>query len=289
MPSESAAPAGRLLVVATPIGNLDDLSPRAAATLRDADLVVAEDTRRTGRLLAHVGADTPQWSLHEHNERDRAAAVVDRLLGGEVVALVSDAGTPAVSDPGYRLVAACVAAGVEVQAVPGASAVLHALITSGLPTDRFAFDGFLPRSGRARRDRLAEIASERRTVVLFLSPHRAGSDLHDLADACGGDRPGALGRELTKLHEETRRGTLAELAAAVDTDGVRGELTLVVGGAATPSVDPAEVGSAELAAMVAALEADGTPRKQAIAGVATDLRLPKRDVYAAVVEHRPRG
>ena len=284
--SPDAVPAGRLLVVATPIGNLEDLSPRAAATLRDADLVLAEDTRHTGRLLAHVGADTPQWSLHEHNERDRVPAVVERLRGGAVVALVSDAGTPAVSDPGYRLVAACVAAGVEVQAVPGASAVLHALVTSGLPTDRFAFDGFLPRSGSARRDRLAEVGAERRTTVLFLSPHRAGADLRDLATACGADRPAALARELTKLHEETRRGTLGELADDVEDQGVRGELTLVVGGAPAPAVDAAELGTADLAAMVAALEADGTPRKQAIAGVARDLGLPKRQVYAAVVEHK---
>lgn len=278
--------AGRLLVVATPIGNLEDLSPRAADALRDADLVVAEDTRRTGRLLAHVGAETSQWSLHEHNERDRAAAVVDRLLDGDLVVLVSDAGTPAVSDPGYRLVGACVAAGVEVMAVPGPSAVLHALVTSGLPTDRFAFDGFLPRSGAARRDRLAEVAAERRSVVLFLSPHRADDDLRDLAEACGADRPAALGRELTKLHEETLRGTLGELAEAVAEHGVRGELTLVVAGAPAPSVDPAELDSGQLAAMVAALEADGTHRKQAIAAVAKDLGLPKREVYSAVVEHR---
>lgn len=286
--TEEAPATGRLVVVATPIGNLDDLSPRAAATLRDADLVVAEDTRRTGRLLAHVGADTPQWSLHEHNEAERAAAVVDRLRGGAVVALVSDAGTPAVSDPGFRLVRACADAGIEVQAVPGPSAVLHALVTAGLPTDRFAFDGFLPRSGAARRQRLAEVAAERRTVVLFLSPHRATADLRDLAEACGDDRPSALARELTKLHEETRRGSLAELAAAVEADGVRGELTLVVGGAPAPSVDPGEVGPAELAAMVAALEADGRDRKAAIAAVAQDLGLPKREVYAAVVEHGPR-
>lgn len=286
MPTVDDRPAGRLLVVATPIGNLDDLSPRAATSLREADLVVAEDTRRTGRLLAHVGADTPQWALHEHNERDRAAAVVDRLLAGEVVALVTDAGTPAVSDPGYRLVGACAAAGVEVVAVPGPSAVLHALVTSALPTDRFAFDGFLPRSGASRRDRLAEVASERRTVVVFLSPHRAAADLRDLAEACGADRPAALGRELTKLYEETRRGTLGELAERVAADGVRGELTLVVGGAAAPSVDPATLDSADLAAMVAALEADGTHRKQAIAAVASDLGLPKRQVYAAVVEHK---
>ncbi len=277
---------GRLLVVATPIGNLDDLAPRAATAMRDADLVVAEDTRRTGRLLAHVGADTPQWSLHEHNERDRADAVVARLLEGQQVVLVSDAGTPAVSDPGYRLVRACVEAGVEVVAVPGPSAVLHALVTSALPTDRFTFDGFLPRSGATRRQRLAEVAAERRTVVLFLSPHRAAADLADLAGACGADRPAALARELTKLHEETMRASLGELAEQVQREGVRGEVTLVVGGAPAPEVDVASLDPADLAAMVAALEADGTSRKDAIRTVATDLGLPKRDVYDAVVAHR---
>lgn len=277
---------GRLLVVATPIGNLDDLAPRAATAMRDADLVVAEDTRRTGRLLAHVGADTPQWSLHEHNERDRADVVVARLLEGQQVVLVSDAGTPAVSDPGYRLVRACVEAGVEVVAVPGPSAVLHALVTAALPTDRFAFDGFLPRTGVTRRQRLAEVAAERRTVVLFLSPHRAAADLADLAAACGEDRPAALARELTKLHEETMRASLGELAEQVQREGVRGELTLVIGGAPAPEVDVASLDPADLAAMVAALEADGTSRKDAIRTVATDLGLPKRDVYDAVVTHR---
>lgn len=277
---------GTLLVVATPIGNLDDLSPRAAGALRDADLVVAEDTRRTGRLLAHVGAETPQWSLHEHNERERATAVVERLLAGDTVVLVSDAGTPGVSDPGYRLVAACAEAGVAVVALPGPSAVLHALVTSGLPTDRFAFDGFLPRSGAARRIRLDEIAGERRTVVLFVSPHRAAADLADLAAACGPERPAALARELTKLHEQTLRGSLGELADRVGEQGVRGELTVVVGGAPAPEVDGASLSPAELADMVFALEADGTPRKQAIAAVASDLGLRKREVYAAVVDHR---
>jgi 16S rRNA (cytidine1402-2'-O)-methyltransferase len=277
-----------LLVVATPIGNLGDLSPRAAEALRDADLVVAEDTRRTGRLLAHVGADTPQWSLHEHNEADRAAAVVERLQAGESVVLVSDAGTPTVSDPGYRLVGACIAAGIEVVAVPGPSAVLHALVTAGLPTDRFAFDGFLPRSGAARRDRLAEVAAERRTVVLFLSPHRAAADLADLASACGADRPAAIGRELTKLHEQTLRGTLGDLAARASEEGLRGELTLVLAGAPEPTLDPADLDPAALAARVAALEADGTDRKQAIAEVARNLGIPKREVYDAVVAHKPR-
>lgn len=285
MPSSDAPDPGILHVVATPIGNLEDLSPRAAAALRDADLVVAEDTRRTGRLLAHVGADTPQWSLHEHNERERASAVVERLVAGQAVVLVSDAGTPGVSDPGYRLVTACVRADVPVVAVPGPSAVLHALVTSGLPTDRFAFDGFLPRSGAARRGRLAEIAVERRTVVLFVSPHRATADLRDLAEACGPDRPAALARELTKLHEQTLRASLGELADHAAA-GVRGELTLVIGGRPTPEVDPASLHPARLADMVFALEADGTPRKQAITTVARDLGLRKRDVYAAVVDHR---
>lgn len=286
MSADVDRPAGTLTVVATPIGNLGDLSPRAATALRDADLVVAEDTRRTGRLLAHVGAETPQWSLHEHNERDRAPAVVDRILAGDAVVLVSDAGTPAISDPGYRLVGACAEAGVEVLAVPGPSAVLHALVTSGLPTDRFAFDGFLPRSGSSRRQRVAEIAGEARTVVVFLSPHRAAVDLRDLAEACGPDRPAALGRELTKLHEQTRRDSLGALATAVEAEGVRGELTLVIGGAPVPTLDPASLDSGDLAAMVAALEDGGTPRKQAIAAVASDLGVPKRHVYAAVVEHR---
>jgi len=277
-----------LLVVATPIGNLGDLSPRAAEALRDADLVVAEDTRRTGRLLAHVGADTPQWSLHEHNEADRAAAVVTRLAAGETVVLVSDAGTPTVSDPGYRLVGACIAAGIEVVAIPGPSAVLHALVTAGLPTDRFAFDGFLPRSGAARRERLAEVATERRTVVLFLSPHRAAADLADLASACGADRSAAVGRELTKLHEQTLRGTLGELAARASEEGLRGELTLVLAGAPEPTVDPADLDPAALAERVAAMEAAGTDRKQAIAEVARYLGIPKREVYDAVVAHKPR-
>ena len=277
---------GTLLVVATPIGNLDDLSPRAAAALRDADLVVAEDTRHTGRLLAHVGAQTPQWSLHEHNERDRADAVVQRLVEGQTVVLVSDAGTPGVSDPGYRLVTTCAAADVPVVAVPGPSAVLHALVTSALPTDRFAFDGFLPRSGSSRRERLVEVAAERRTVVLFVSPHRAAADLADLAEACGRDRPAALARELTKLHEQTLRGRLGELADHVAAHGVRGEVTLVIDGAPPQELDAAALSPAQLADMVFALEADGTSRKEAIAAVARDLRLRKREVYAAVVDHR---
>jgi 16S rRNA (cytidine1402-2'-O)-methyltransferase len=273
--------AGSLVVVATPIGNLGDLSARATQVLRDVDLILAEDTRHTGRLLAHLGSEVPQRSLHEHNEEQRTAEVLARLQAGERVALVSDAGTPAVSDPGYRLVAACVAAGLRVEPIPGPSAVLAALVASGLPTDRFAFDGFLPRKGGARRQRLAELAREPRTVVLFAAPHRVAQDLGDLAAALGADRPAALGRELTKLHEEVRHGTLASLAAGAE-DGVRGEVTLVIGGrprqASTPPQDD------ELARRVGDLVAAGGNKKDAIAEVARAAGVPKRTVYQAVLD-----
>lgn len=268
---------GRLQVVATPIGNLGDLSPRAAAALVAADLVCAEDTRRTGRLLAEVGSDAPQWSLHDHNERTQVPAVLARLAADDVVVLVSDAGTPAVSDPGHRLVAAAVAAGHVVEAIPGPSAVLTALVASGLASDRFTFEGFLPRKGRSRADRLAELATEPRTMVLFVAPHRSEADLADLATACGADRPAVLGRELTKLHEEYLRGTLGELAAAVGE--VRGELTLVVAGA-PEVVEPASI--PDLVARVRALQAEGLAPRAAVKQVAATADVSTRDLYDAV-------
>ena len=274
---------GSLSIVATPIGNLGDLTPRAADVLRTADLVLAEDTRHTGRLLAHVGSTAPQRSLHEHNERARVDEVVARIVEGAHVALVTDAGTPLVSDPGLVLVRACIAADLPVVPVPGASAVLAALVASGIASDRVAFDGFLPRRGRARGERLAELAEERRTTVLFLSPHRAAEDLVDLADACGEDRQAALCRELTKLHEEVRRGTLGALRDGV-IDGVRGELTLVVAGA--PEPDAPEVDDAELVAIVEELVADGLSTRDAVARVAAERSLRRRDVYATVTARR---
>jgi 16S rRNA (cytidine1402-2'-O)-methyltransferase len=274
---------GSLSVVATPIGNLGDLSPRAADVLRDADLVLAEDTRHTGRLLAHVGSSAPQRSLHEHNERARVDEVVERIAAGANVALVTDAGTPLVSDPGLVLVRACIAAGIAVVPVPGASAVLAALVASGLASDRVAFDGFLPRRGRARGERLAALLEEPRTVVLFLSPHRAADDLADLADACGDDRPAALCRELTKLHEEVRRGTLGELRDGA-AEGLRGEITLVIAGAPEPGAP--EVDDADVVADVAALVAGGTSTRDAVARVATERGLRRRDVYATVTQGR---
>lgn len=274
---------GSLSVVATPIGNLGDLSVRAAEVLRTADLVLAEDTRRTGRLLAHVGSSAPQRSLHEHNERDRVEEVVARLADGAHVALVTDAGTPLISDPGLALVRACVAADIAVVPIPGASAVLAALVVSGLASDRVAFDGFLPRRGRTRTERLTELATEQRTVVLFLSPHRAAEDLADLAASCGEDRPAALCRELTKLHEDVRRGTLGTLHDGVR-EGVRGELTLVIAGAPPPPPvgDPGE----DDVAAVATLVADGSTTRDAVTQVANARGFRRSDLYAAVTAKR---
>lgn len=272
---------GTLVVVATPIGNLDDLSPRAAAALREADLVLAEDTRRTGRLLAHIASEVPQRSLHGHNERASIDEVIARLRGGARIALVSDAGTPAVSDPGARLLAACAEAGIRIEPVPGPSAALAALVASGLPTDRVVFEGFLPRKGRDRRERLAEIAVEARTVVLFVTPHRAAADLDDLAVACGPERPAVLCRELTKLHEEVVRGHLEQLAERARA-GVRGEITLVVAGAQRSG--PAELSEAELAAQVAARVAAGATQRDAIRAVAEATGAPRRRVYQSVVD-----
>jgi 16S rRNA (cytidine1402-2'-O)-methyltransferase len=215
-----AEQAGRLYVVATPIGNLGDLSPRAAEVLRSVDLVLAEDTRRTGTLLEHVGSRVRQRSLHEHNERDRIDEVLALLEEGQQIALVSDAGTPVVSDPGFRLVAAAGEAGMRIEPIPGPSAMLAALAVSGLPSDRVVFEGFLPRKGRARADRLAELGNEARTIVLFVSPHRAAADLADLAESLGADRPAIVARELTKLHEEVLRGGLRTLAGQAAESGV---------------------------------------------------------------------
>ncbi|UNK56512.1 16S rRNA (cytidine(1402)-2'-O)-methyltransferase [Pseudoxanthomonas daejeonensis] len=225
-------PVATLHVVATPIGNLGDLSPRAQQVLREVDAVCAEDTRRSGQLLAHFGIGTPLLALHEHNEQQLAERLVARLLAGESLALVSDAGTPLVSDPGYRLVRAARAAGVRVSPVPGPSALVAALSVAGLPSDRFAFEGFLPAKASARRERLAELAGETRTLVFYESSHRIDESLADLRAAFGDGRPAVLGRELTKLFETVLDGSLADLHARVlaDADQRKGEFVLVVQG-----------------------------------------------------------
>ncbi len=228
---------GRLYVVATPIGNLGDFSARARATLDSCSLVAAEDTRRTGTLLNAFGLSKPMLSLHEHNEAQRVAELIDRMRGGANIALVSDAGTPGINDPGFDLVRACAAGGVDVVAIPGPCALIAALSIAGLPTDRFCFEGFLPARAAARRARLDSLALEPRTLVFYESPHRVREALEDCAQIFGGGRAAVVARELTKLHETLYRGALSELAAraAAETDFVRGEIVLVIAGA-SPAV-----------------------------------------------------
>jgi 16S rRNA (cytidine1402-2'-O)-methyltransferase len=272
---------GRVLLAATPLGRPDDASTRLREALATTAVIAAEDTRRLRRLCADLDV-TPAGrvvSFYDANEQARVPQLLEALLDGQDVLVVTDAGMPSVSDPGYWLVSAAVAAGVTVTALPGPSAVLTALAVSGLPVDRFCFEGFLPRKAGERRRALAGLAAEPRTLVLFEAPHRLAATLADLADAFGAERPAAVCRELTKTHEEVRRGSLGELAAWAEGE-VRGEITVVVSGATAARED---VGPERLAAEVAHREAGGEPRKDAIAAVARDRGVPKREVYAAVV------
>ncbi|ONI72468.1 16S rRNA (cytidine(1402)-2'-O)-methyltransferase [Kribbella sp. ALI-6-A] len=275
---------GRLILAGTPIGDLGDATPRLARVLTEADVVAAEDTRRLRRLTSELGivVGGRVTSFFEGNERERTPELVAAMAEGQTVVVVTDAGMPSVSDPGYRLVAAAIEAGVVVTAVPGPSAVLTALALSGLPVDRFTFEGFLPRKPGERLKQLQELAGERRTMVFFEAPHRLAASLGAMAEAFGADRRTAVCRELTKTYEEVKRGPVGELAEWA-ADGVRGEITVVVSG-----VDPSarQLGPAELAAEVAADEEAGTPRKQAISDVAKRYGVPKRTVYDAVLAAR---
>ena len=273
---------GLLILAGTPIGDVEDAPPRLAAELAAADVVAAEDTRRMWRLANALGVAPAGRvvSYFEGNEVGRTPELVEALLGGARVLLVTDAGMPSVSDPGYRLVAAAVEQGIRITAVPGPSAVLTALALSGLPVDRFCFEGFLPRKGGERSSRLRELVAESRTMVFFESPHRIEDSLAAMAEVFGATRPAAVCRELTKTYEEVKRGPLAELAAWA-ADGVRGEITVVVQGA--PPADPGALDPAELARRVAVREDAGERRKEAIAAVAADTGVPKREVFDAVV------
>ncbi|MFF9559404.1 16S rRNA (cytidine(1402)-2'-O)-methyltransferase [Streptomyces albus] len=276
---------GTLVLAGTPIGDPSDAPPRLAAELAAADLVAAEDTRRLRRLAQALGV-TPAGrvvSYFEGNEAARTPELTDALAGGARVVLVTDAGMPSVSDPGYRLVAAAVERGVRVTAVPGPSAVLTALAVSGLPVDRFCFEGFLPRKQGERLARLREAADERRTLVYFESPHRLAAALGAMAEVFGPGRPAAVCRELTKTYEEVKRGPLGELAQWA-AEGVRGEITVVVRGAEAAGAD--EPDAAELARRVAVREEAGERRKEAIAEVAREAGVPKRDVFDAVVARK---
>lgn len=219
----------KLYIVPTPIGNLEDITLRAIRVLREADLILAEDTRTSSKLLTHLGIETPMQSHHMHNEHKTVEGVVKRIAAGEVVALISDAGTPAISDPGFLLTRACVEAGLEVECLPGATAFVPALVNSGLPNDRFVFEGFLPVK-KGRQTRFNQLAEETRTMVFYESPHKILKTLGDVITYFGADRPVSLSRELTKLHEETVRGTAGEVLAHYTKHPPKGEIVLVVGG-----------------------------------------------------------
>jgi 16S rRNA (cytidine1402-2'-O)-methyltransferase len=276
---------GLLVLAGTPIGNAADAPPRLATELAGADVVAAEDTRRLRRLTSALGV-TPAGrvlSYHEHNEAARTPELVEAMVAGARVVLVTDAGMPSVSDPGYRLVRAAVEAGVRVTAVPGPSAVLTALAVSGLPVDRFCFEGFLPRKAGERAARLDALAADPRTMVFFEAPHRLAAALAALARAFGGGRPAVVCRELTKTYEQVRRGTLDELVTWA-AEGVRGEVTVVVAGAPPPGSGPdGPPTPTDLAARVRVREAAGQTRNEAISAVATAAGLPKRVVFDAVV------
>jgi 16S rRNA (cytidine1402-2'-O)-methyltransferase len=271
---------GTLYVVATPLGNLEDVTIRALRVLREVKLVACEDTRRTAGLLRAHGISTPTTSYFEHNERWKGAQVLEVIRKGDDVALVSDAGTPGISDPGYRLVRDARAEGLAVVPIPGPSAAVAALSVSGLPTDRFLFVGFLPPRSGARRAALAELAGARETLVLYESPVRVLASLEDMRQILG-NRPAFLCREATKLHEEYRRGTLAELRAHLaERKQVLGEIVLVVAGA--EEAPPASTETVE--ALFARLTAEGRTRREAVKEVARALGLPAREVYRRVLQ-----
>jgi len=269
------------VVVGTPIGNLGDLSPRARDVLETADLIACEDTRRTGRLLQLVGiAKRPLIVANEHTELARAPSVIEHIQQGRTVALVSDAGMPTISDPGYRLVSAVIAAGLDVQVVPGPTAISAALAVSGLATNRFVFEGFLPRRGQERAARLAEVAKERRATVIYESPGRLLATLDDLTVACGAERRVSVARELTKLHEEVVGGTLAEVLSKLHERAPRGEYAIVVDGAAVADAEPTDD---EIRSMLTGALSAGDSKRDAVAAVVEATGLPKRKVYEIAI------
>ena len=275
------AVSGRLYVVATPIGNLEDITYRAVRVLGEADLIACEDTRQTRKLLEHYGIRKPTISYHEHNESERSEELAERLRAGEVIALVSDAGVPLVSDPGYRLVRAALDAGIPVEPVPGASAVLAALAASGLPTDAFHFGGFLPAKPGQRAHALEALAEETATLIFYEAPHRILEALETVEKVLG-SRPVVVARELTKVHEEFVRGTAGAVRAELASRGtIKGEITLLIGKATGPAADATPVEDA-----VAELVRTGTPRMDAIKQVARKRGLSKREVYDRLLREK---
>ncbi|MCC5636438.1 16S rRNA (cytidine(1402)-2'-O)-methyltransferase [Nostoc sp. CHAB 5844] len=267
---------GTLYVVGTPIGNLEDITFRAVRILQTVDLIAAEDTRHTGKLLQHFQVKTPQLSYHEHNRNSRIPEILEHLSNGKAIALVSDAGMPGISDPGYELIKACIDAGIKVVPIPGASAAITALSAAGLPTDKFTFEGFLPPKAQQRREHLENLQTEFRTLIFYESPHRLPETLQDLADIFGSDRQIVLARELTKLYEEFWRGTIVDAIAHYNQRQPQGEYTLVVAG--TPATQPL-LTETELKAELQQLISQGISRSQASRQLAKFTSLSRRQVY----------
>lgn len=275
---------GTLYIVATPIGNLEDITLRALRILKEAAVVAAEDTRHTRHLLTHFGVNTPLISYHQHSEQSRTEELVRRMAGeGQSVALVTDAGTPGISDPGVELVRAAINAGVVIVPLPGASAALSALVGSGLPPARFAFEGFLPRAKTPQREKLSALAGDARTLIFYEAANRTAETLREMARAFGETRPGAVGRELTKKHEEFVRGNLAEVAAHFAAHDARGEVTIVVAGRTEATAEAPPVAEDVSTALASAL-ARGLSERDAVRQVSQDKKLSRRDVYAAMLE-----
>ena len=285
-PSVAAAGAGALYVVATPIGNLEDITRRALRVLTEVDLIACEDTRHTRTLLNHFDIKTKTVSYHEHNEHERTAELIARLSEGANIALVSDAGTPAINDPGFRLVRACIERGIEVVPVPGATAFVSALVASGLPTDEFYFAGFLPPRGHARRLKLAALRAIPATLVFYEAPHRIIDALTDAREILG-EREAAIARELTKLHEEIARGRLTDLIARFSGEhAARGEMVLLVDRTVIAEADDAAQATPNIAALVAAFEAEGLDPRAALKRAARELGLSRDEAYRRLVSER---
>lgn len=273
---------GTLYIVGTPIGNLADMTFRAIDTLKQVDVIAAEDTRHTGKLLHHFQIETPQTSYHAHNWRKRLPELLTQLQRGQQVALVSDAGMPGISDPGFELVEACAAAGITVVAIPGATAAITALCISGLPPQPFVFEGFLPTKGRDRRDQIQQLSTEHRTIVLYEAPHRLLTTLQDLRQTMAGDRQIATTRELTKQFEEVWRGTLDEAIAHYSVNAPKGEFTLVIAGKAPEA--SLHLSEAEIKVRLTELLQSGLSRSQASRQLAQETRQSKREIYQIAVD-----
>jgi len=279
---------GQLFIVATPIGNLEDITQRALRVLREVDLIACEDTRHTQKLLNHFAIPTKAISYHEHNERARAEEICGLLESGKNVALVSDAGTPLISDPGFRIVQAAIDRGISVVPIPGAAALVTALSASGLPTDRFVFEGFLPPRANARRQRFAELSAIHATLLFYEAPHRIAASLKDALDVLG-NRAAVVARELTKLHEEFARGTLADLAERFSSqDTARGEIVLLISGQPAEVTNGVATRVERLGERINELERDGVDSKDALKQAARELGIKRAEAYRLIVNQKNR-